>query len=294
MSEANGTRAAFFDVDKTLRKGFLIMDFPTYLAGRGMFDEGKLAEMKEVIRQYHAGTRTYFGVGRVLLKQYSEGLMGQHRSRVMEEAERFIGMTEDAAFPYTGDLVGMMNGYGRTIALSGSPVEVVRLFSERHGIGMTRAAEADTDSLGRYTGEVRQDMVRPEPLVTARKRLDGITQFCDENVDSTGRFGSAVREMAMPHLGSYRSGNPGVMAGVVEPKERVFWEIVAQEGIDPEQAFGFGDSGGDLPFLRHVGHPVALNPNRELAAYCEERGMPMFTDHGEVVEGVRKILESVR
>lgn len=41
-------------------------------------------------------------------------------------------------------------------------------------------------------------------------------------------------------------------------------EVAARDGIDLAASYGYSDSATDLPMLEAVGHPVAVNPDREL------------------------------
>jgi HAD superfamily hydrolase (TIGR01490 family) len=49
-------------------------------------------------------------------------------------------------------------------------------------------------------------------------------------------------------------------------------EIAAREGLDLGSSFAYSDSITDLPMLEAVGHPVAVNPDRDLARIARERG----------------------
>jgi HAD superfamily hydrolase (TIGR01490 family) len=49
-------------------------------------------------------------------------------------------------------------------------------------------------------------------------------------------------------------------------------EVALLEGIDLEGSFAYSDSATDLPLLEAVGHPVAVNPDRELARAARDRG----------------------
>ena len=50
-------------------------------------------------------------------------------------------------------------------------------------------------------------------------------------------------------------------------------QLAAREGIDLGESYAYSDSESDLPMLETVGHPVAVNPDRELASIARERGM---------------------
>jgi HAD superfamily hydrolase (TIGR01490 family) len=68
----------------------------------------------------------------------------------------------------------------------------------------------------------------------------------------TGRFDGAF---------CYREGKPVRMA-----------ELAAARGLDLGESWAYSDSSSDLPMLEAVGHPVAVNPDRELGLHAREHG----------------------
>jgi HAD superfamily hydrolase (TIGR01490 family) len=57
-----------------------------------------------------------------------------------------------------------------------------------------------------------------------------------------------------------------------EEKVAAMQEVAARDGIDLERSWAYSDSATDIPMLAAVGHPVAVNPDRELARAARERG----------------------
>jgi HAD superfamily hydrolase (TIGR01490 family) len=57
-----------------------------------------------------------------------------------------------------------------------------------------------------------------------------------------------------------------------ENKGQIMKEIAEQQGIDLSGSYAYSDSATDLPMLEAVGHPVAVNPDRELRKEAEKRG----------------------
>jgi phosphoserine phosphatase len=55
-------------------------------------------------------------------------------------------------------------------------------------------------------------------------------------------------------------------------KARAIEQLAAKEGIDLRQSYAYSDSASDLPMLRLVGHPVAVNPDAELLSVAREQG----------------------
>jgi HAD superfamily hydrolase (TIGR01490 family) len=110
-----------------------------------------------------------------------------------------------------------------------------------------------------------QDAGRPAYIVTAASqelaemlahvlRLDGGIGFRSELEDGvyTGRPAGPF---------TYREG-----------KAEAIRELAAREGIDLAESYAYSDSESDLPMLRTVGHPVAVNPDRELQRVASEEG----------------------
>jgi HAD superfamily hydrolase (TIGR01490 family) len=57
-------------------------------------------------------------------------------------------------------------------------------------------------------------------------------------------------------------------------------ELATERDYDLADCFAYSDSATDLPMLEAVGHPHAVNPDRELRRVARERGWPVlaFTD----------------
>jgi len=53
-------------------------------------------------------------------------------------------------------------------------------------------------------------------------------------------------------------------------------KIAAERGYDLSRSYAYTDSISDLPMLEAVGHPVAVNPDRELETIARVRGWPII------------------
>jgi HAD superfamily hydrolase (TIGR01490 family) len=56
-----------------------------------------------------------------------------------------------------------------------------------------------------------------------------------------------------------------------EGKADAIREVAAREGVDLSESYAYSDSISDVPMLEAVGHPVAVNPDRELRKMAAER-----------------------
>jgi HAD superfamily hydrolase (TIGR01490 family) len=110
-----------------------------------------------------------------------------------------------------------------------------------------------------------QDAGRPVFICTAASQemaelmatvltLDGAVGTMFEAIDGhyTGRGGGPF---------NYREG-----------KAQAIRELAERENIDLAASWAYSDSESDLPMLRLVGHPVAVNPDAELARIARDEG----------------------
>ena len=80
-------------------------------------------------------------------------------------------------------------------------------------------------------------------------------------------------------LGSGWEKEDGAYTGrAIEPftyrggKAEAMRELATREGYDLDASYAYSDSESDLPMLRAVGNPVAVNPDAELARVADEEG----------------------
>lgn len=76
----------------------------------------------------------------------------------------------------------------------------------------------------------------------------------------------------------------GVLTGrLVEPAcygpGKIYWakRFAAEQGIDLAASYFYTDSYSDIPMLRVVGHPVAVNPDARLRRVARRAGWPVLT-----------------
>jgi HAD superfamily hydrolase (TIGR01490 family) len=110
-----------------------------------------------------------------------------------------------------------------------------------------------------------QDAGRPVYIVTAASQE--IAELLAHVLVFDGGIGarSEIRD------GVY-TGRPDGPFTYREGKAEAIRQVAAREGIDLAESYAYSDSESDLPMLRAVGHPVAVNPDAELARVAREEG----------------------
>ena len=84
-------------------------------------------------------------------------------------------------------------------------------------------------------------------------------------------FDGAVGSVSEVVDGEY-TGKPGGPFTYRDGKAEAIRELAEREDISLADSYAYSDSESDLPMLRLVGHPVAVNPDAELARVAKEEG----------------------
>jgi HAD superfamily hydrolase (TIGR01490 family) len=110
-----------------------------------------------------------------------------------------------------------------------------------------------------------QDAGRRVYIVTAASQE--LASMLAQVLALDGAIGSKFSEV---EDGVY-TGTPAGLFIYRSDKARAIEQLAAGEGIDLSASYAYSDSESDLPMLEVVGHPVAVNPDRELLRVARER-----------------------
>jgi HAD superfamily hydrolase (TIGR01490 family) len=98
------------------------------------------------------------------------------------------------------------------------------------------------------------------------------TQDTAEMIAHVLSFDGAVgTRLQLDDDGAYTGKLDGPMA-YREGKAAAITAVAARDGVDLSTSFAYSDSESDLPMLRAVGHPVVVNPDRELLRVARAEG----------------------
>ena len=111
-----------------------------------------------------------------------------------------------------------------------------------------------------------QDAGRRAFIVTAASQE--LAQILATVMAFDGAIGSELSEV---RDGVY-TGKPIGLFVYRAGKAQAIEELAAREGIDLADSYAYSDSESDLPMLQAVGHPVAVNPDVNLARIARQEG----------------------
>ena len=111
-----------------------------------------------------------------------------------------------------------------------------------------------------------QDAGRPVYIVTAASHE--LAKILAQVLALDGAIGSEFSEV----VDGVYTGRPTGLFVYGGGKARAIEALARARGIDLAASYAYSDSASDLPMLRAVGHPVAVNPDRELGALARAEG----------------------
>ncbi|HWH44803.1 MAG TPA: HAD-IB family hydrolase [Thermoleophilaceae bacterium] len=110
-----------------------------------------------------------------------------------------------------------------------------------------------------------QDAGRPAFIVTAASH--DLAELLAHVLALDGGIGARYE-----HAEGHYTGQPGGPFTYREGKVEAMEALAAERGIDLAESYAYSDSESDLPMLRAVGNPVAVNPDAELWRVAREEG----------------------
>jgi HAD superfamily hydrolase (TIGR01490 family) len=165
--------------------------------------------------------------------------------------------------------------------LRGATDEDTRALRERIAASLTGARTTDLERLGADVLAGILPRVYPRMLALAHEHQDAgrrafiVTAASRELADILARvlaFDGGIGSQISEVIDGVYTGKPAGLFLYGAGKARAIEDMAAREGIDLAASYAYSDSESDLPMLRAVGHPVAVNPDPRLARIAREEG----------------------
>ena len=165
--------------------------------------------------------------------------------------------------------------------LRGASDEATHALRERISRSLRGVSVRDMERLGAPVLAGVLPRVYPEVLAIAHEHQDAgrqvfiTTAASQELADILAQVmaldGGIGSEFSQVQDGVY-TGEPTGLFIYGPDKARAIERLAQERGFDLASSFAYTDSASDLPMLRLVGHPVAVNPDRELLRTAKREG----------------------
>lgn len=193
--------AAFFDIDGTLYREGLITEVFKKLIKSEIIENSRW--YNEVRPYYIKWDKRQGNYDNYLLKMadiYTEAIKGLHESQIEFIANLVVKQKGDRVYTFTRDRIEYHKKNNHlVIAISGSPIELVKNMSEKHGftdyIGTIYEKESEI-----YTG----DVIPMWDSVSKQKAIDDFCCKYNINLNESYAYGDTSGDFTMMHM----VGNP--------------------------------------------------------------------------------------
>ncbi|HEY2541745.1 MAG TPA: HAD family hydrolase [Gaiellaceae bacterium] len=189
-------------------------------------------------------------------------------------------------------------GWQLLFVLRGASHEMVRRAAE-DGLVLLRGFRPD--QMRTLVADAMEPVLKPlvyaEPLHLIeqhRERGDAVyivsatLQEIVEGIADELGFDGALGTVCEVRDGAYTG--KALRALHAENKAECVRDLAASHGYDLAECTAYSDSHTDVPFLETVGHPVAVNPDRELRRIATERDWPVLEFSGAAYPHARRRL----
>lgn len=193
--------AAFFDIDGTLYREGLITEMFKKLIKYEIIESEKW--YKEVKPEYQKWDRRLGVYDDYLLKMadiYIDAIRGLHKSQIEFIAKRIISQKGDRVYRYTRNMIKWHKAQGHiVITISGSPEELVREMSKKHGFDDYRGTKyIIKDDI--YTG----DFIPMWDSVNKQKSILSLKEEYNVDLSKSYAYGDTSGDFSMFEM----VGNP--------------------------------------------------------------------------------------
>lgn len=173
------TVAAFFDIDGTIYREGLIKDVFKKMINYELIDESEwYKKVRPAFISWDKREGTYDTYLLKMVDAQTEAVKGTNPIHMEYVAKRVIEQKGDRVYTFTREKIGWHKEEGhKVIAISGSPIELVREMSNKYNMDDYKGTVHKLDDEGNYSGEII-------PMWDAKSKETAINELIDKyNID---------------------------------------------------------------------------------------------------------------
>ena len=187
--------AAFFDIDGTLyREGLIAEIFKKLVKYEIIEPEKWYNEVRPIYQKWDKRQGNYDNYLLKMAEIYIEAVKGLHKSQIDFIAQKVVEQKGDRVYTFTRDRIRWHKEQGhKVITISGSPYELVREMSLKHGFDDFSGALYLLNDEDIYTGAVK-------PMWDSQSKSKAIDYFVTKyelNLDKCYAYGDTAGDFSM-------------------------------------------------------------------------------------------------
>ncbi len=190
--------AAFFDVDGTITREGLISELFRKMVRYELIDESKWHdEVKPAFTNWNRRVGDYDHYLQKMVDIYLDTVKNTEAYLISHIAQKVIEQTYERVYTYTRDRLKWHRQQGhRVIAISGSPMELVREMAKKYEMDDFKGTVYEVGSDGTYSGVIR-------PMWDAKNKRQAILEMAEKHnlvLDDSYAYGDTSGDISMLDL----------------------------------------------------------------------------------------------
>lgn len=145
---------AIFDIDGTIFRSSLAIELFKKLIGEGIFEPTFLKKVKRSEQKWLNRQGHYDDYVRDVVRTYQKAIIGKKKNQIVAASRKVIREQKFRTYRYTKALLERIRKKYFTIAISGSPLEVIREYNKFLKFDKMYGWEFGIDEKGRYTDAI--------------------------------------------------------------------------------------------------------------------------------------------
>lgn len=218
--------AAFFDIDGTLyREGLITEVFKKMIKYEIIEPEKWYNDVRQDFEKWDRRQGDYDTYLLKMIDIYMEAIKGLNKYQIEFIAKRVIEQKGDRVYTFTRDRIKWHKEQGHIlITVSGSPIELVKEMSLKHGFDDFRGAEYVLDENGQYTG----DVIPMWDSESKEKAIRKLQEKYDIDLEKSYAYGDTAGDYTMLS----KVGNPYAMNPTNELLRKILSDKELSERIN--------------------------------------------------------------
>lgn len=199
--------AAFFDIDGTIYREGLITEVFKKIMRYELVEEDKwYNEVKPAFSKWDRRQGDYDTYLLKMVDVYTESIKGLSKEHIEHIASKVINQKGERVYTFTRERIKWHKEQGHVvIAISGSPIELVREMSKKYGMDDFKGTIYEKDEEGKYNGEIT-------PMwdsISKEKALRELKEKYDIDLENSYAYGDTSGDLTMlQYVGKPYAINP--------------------------------------------------------------------------------------
>lgn len=190
--------AAFFDIDGTISREGLIREMFKKMVKYELIDDAKwYQDVKPAYTKWDRRQGDYDLYLQKMVDIYSETIKNTDAFHISYIAKKVINQRGDRVYTYSRDRIKWHKEQGHlVIAISGSPLELVKEMSRKYGMDHYRGTVYEADEKGKYNGKI----IPMWDSASKKKALLEMAELYDIDLAQSFAYGDTSGDFSMLNL----------------------------------------------------------------------------------------------